>query len=186
MAVIKRRPDRGSVASRNVRLAKPSSSVTAEAILKSAAANGIRTVPLDIDKLVQAYGVSLKRRPLEDDISGHLKAGDTGWIITVNSLHHPRRQRFTLAHELGHFILHSGGDHRDFVDKALFRSDQTSPEETEANRFAAGLLMPSEEFKRFAKDQSSKVEDIAEYFGVSALAVRVRAKELGFKGHGLN
>lgn len=159
--------------------------VDAESIRKIAVEAGIETDPLDVEGLVRALGIKLVYKSLADDISGHLQQSDDGqWLITVNALHHPNRRRFTIAHELGHYFLHSR-DQNDFVDKILFRSSDSDPIEREANVFAAELLMPSAEFQNLIKQGTTMVEHLAQRFNVSAMAVRVRAKELGYKGHGL-
>ncbi|MEZ3136976.1 ImmA/IrrE family metallo-endopeptidase [Stutzerimonas kunmingensis] len=146
----------------------------------------INTAPLDVHSLTAALGIDLLCVPMDDEVSGELKCeeGADRWLIKVNALHHPNRQRFTIAHELAHFSLHRVG-RSDFVDQNFFRNGDSSPMEAEANRFASELLMPESEFRSAAKKLSGKIESIAQYFEVSVLAVRVRAKTLGMKGHGL-
>lgn len=153
-------------------------------IIEKAKLDGVKTEPLDLESLASKLGIKVIMKPMDDQISGHLSLQNGAWEIVVNSLHHWRRQRFTLAHELGHFFLHRW-KRQEFTDTVFFRNDEVSPMEAEANKFAAELLMPEAEFKRHLEEVSAKVEDLAEYFGVSALAVRVRAKRLGYQGHGL-
>src|SRR5438034_7962595 len=102
--------------------------------------------PVNVEAIAAAIGIVIRKTPTEDDVSGFLfKQGGVS-VIGVNALHHPNRQRFTIAHEIGHFML----DHFDqvHVDKAIVRlrneasSTGTFREEVEANRFAAELLMP--------------------------------------------
>jgi Zn-dependent peptidase ImmA (M78 family) len=183
MAVLTRKPKQQSRTPRS-ELKKPARSLSADQVRDMARRHNVRVSPLDVEELARSYGVTLKRRPLGDDISGHLKLENGRWQITTNSLHHPNRQRFTVAHELAHFLLHTG-DAEEFVDKKLFRDEARNPQESEANRFAGELLMPEEEFRSFVKETSSSVADIADHFAVSPLAVRTRARQLGFKGHGL-
>ena len=92
--------------------------------------------------------------------------------IYINKDLSPERKTFTLAHEFGHFILHNGcGKFRlDFFD---MYSDEEAKDETEANYFAASLLMPEERFLKFYEAGLDE-KSIAEYFGVSVAAVRVR------------
>ena len=183
MAVLTRRRPRQSAESPPT-LRKPTESVDPATILTTAQANGIATQPLDLEALVRSYGISLKRRALEQDISGHLKRTNDHWQITLNSLHHPNRQRFTLAHELAHFLLHPDQSTQ-FVDEKLFRDNSFNRIEREANQFAGALLMPEDEFRRVVRETNGAVSAIADYFAVSPLAVRMRARELGFTGHGL-
>jgi Zn-dependent peptidase ImmA (M78 family) len=122
------------------------------------------------------------------------KNGANGFIIYMNS-HKPYvRERFTLAHELGHLFLHMGYLHEktkwdsmtdnDFQDSAFFRlSDNYTQEENEANEFAASFLMPKTEFMDIAKknlfNNRYTIGPIAEHFQVSETAAINRGKWLG-------
>lgn len=105
--------------------------------------------------------------------------------IFISSLTSSQRDRFTVAHELGHYLLHfpmltkSDPSARmkatrwvDDSNKELIRT------EWEANWFAAGFLMPKDEFK--GKLTGSDIASVSEYFGVSEAAAKVRAKSFGF------
>jgi len=117
--------------------------------------------------------------------SGSLRKDKNGkWIMTINSLHHPHRQRFTIAHELGHYIKHTILK-ENFVDTTFFRNEESNPMEHEANKFAAELLMPKAPFEAYIKNISKQVEDLAKHFQVSSMAIRIRAKQLGYEGHNL-
>jgi Zn-dependent peptidase ImmA (M78 family) len=105
----------------------------------------------------------------------------------VNALHAPTRKRFTLAHELGHVILHrdvleTSGVH---VDKGILRRDNLASEgtddrEIEANNFAAELLMPEPLLKAALEGRNLDLEDdeavqaLAKRFNVSATALQYR------------
>jgi Zn-dependent peptidase ImmA (M78 family) len=122
------------------------------------------------------------------------KNGADGFIIYMNS-HKPYvRERFTLAHELGHLFLHMGYllektkwdsmSNNDFQDSAFFRlSDNYTQEENEANEFAAAFLMPKTEFIDVAKKNLSNscytIGPIADHFQVSETAAINRGKWLG-------
>ncbi len=81
---------------------------------------------------------------LPDHISGLLTHDDDGYFIIVNASHHPNRKRFTVAHEIAHFIRHRHAIGDGIQDNALYRSHLSSRQETEANRLAADILMPWE------------------------------------------
>src|SRR5689334_6425822 len=108
----------------------------------------IRKLPIPVEKVAEKCGVRVKTAALEGDISGFLFRRKGKAIIAVNAMHPFVRQRFTLAHELGHFILEHTGDF--FVDRKviLFRDGNsgagTNRHEIDANRFAAELLMPED------------------------------------------
>jgi Zn-dependent peptidase ImmA (M78 family) len=104
----------------------------------------IQELPIPVDASAEELGVSLRYEPLEGGLSGVLfRDHGGGQVIGVNSLHAPVRQRFTIAHELGHLRLHEDAL---YVDGLVRRDDKSSlaldPQEIEANAFAAELLMP--------------------------------------------
>lgn len=93
--------------------------------------------------------------------------------IFINKKMSGRRQRFTLAHELGHFFLHNG-EVKLRIDDLDYSKDNHN-EETEANYFAASLLMPKDILKR-KLDEGLSIEQLSEYFDVSEVAVQNRIK----------
>lgn len=158
---------------------------TPEKVLEYAAQEGLDTEPLDVVGVASSLGIKIRYEAMDDEASGRLERSGSGdWFMHINSLHHPNRQRFTIAHEIAHRFLH-GDVQNEFSDKIFFRSGEQTPMEAAANRYAATLLMPEDRFKAFVERQSSRVEDIANHFGVSSLAVRFRAKSLGYTGHGV-
>src|SRR6188474_1010378 len=91
---------------------------------------------------------SVEELELDDDLSGALLPVDAGkWLIVVNTLHSETRRRFTVAHEIGHLLLHQytapHADRRMKLRDAR-SSEGSALEEIEANQFASELLMPSE------------------------------------------
>ncbi|KPZ01417.1 ImmA/IrrE family metallo-endopeptidase [Pseudomonas syringae] len=159
---------------------------TVAQLLELARRKGVETSPLDVQKLLSVLGVELLSVPMKDEISGVLSRLENkdGWVVKVNALHHPNRQRFTIAHEIGHYCRHRW-QQKEFQDLNFFRNGDSNPMEAEANRFASELLMPEQTFKEKVRLFAGSIEAIAQYFKVSTLAVRVRAKNLGMKGHGL-
>ncbi|EKO3466648.1 ImmA/IrrE family metallo-endopeptidase [Vibrio fluvialis] len=143
-------------------------------IIDIAKENSVATTPLDLPSLCHVLGIGIKYIPLENNISGKLHHDGSRWVINVNSLHHPRRQRFTIAHELGHYFLHRGSQDK-YEDTTFHRGKDYSQKELEADNFAGALLMPKDEFTRFIRNNSNKIDDIAEYFGTSSLAIKKRA-----------
>jgi len=87
------------------------------------------------------------------------------------------RDRFTIAHELGHYLLQYK---KGMGVRAAGRSPGPSNErvEWEANWFAAGLLMPEDVFREKLTSSNHDIEELAKYFGVSRKAVEIRAKDL--------
>lgn len=132
-------------------------------------------LPLDVFSLVSALGLRLVKVPMEENTSGFFQIKDGMYEVGVNSLHHPNRQRFTVAHEIGHYILHRS--HGTFKDGLLFRKNQFNVQEKEANLFASVLLMPRFEFESALRVGS--IEEVARKFGVSKQAAEYRLVGLG-------
>lgn len=142
--------------------------------------------PIDVIRMIESEGINLVVDDMDDDHSGFLLVENGAATVAINSEHHPNRQRFTAAHELGHYVLHSQGRDRFFVDKAYFRgpsaSAGTETQEIEANRFAACLLMPAELLKDYAS--RARLTDLEVYrlstaFQVSEQAMTLRLANLG-------
>ncbi|MBF6672459.1 ImmA/IrrE family metallo-endopeptidase [Glutamicibacter sp. FBE19] len=120
------------------------------------------------------------------DVSSKLLGDES---LTVNSasdftIHLPpltseRRDRFTIAHELGHYFLHYLQPSLD--GKFRFGRGRRNRAETQANYFAASLLMPESKFRDAYIEYSGDDWAIADAFGVSPQAVNVRAQSLGLK-----
>jgi Zn-dependent peptidase ImmA (M78 family) len=158
---------------------------TPEKFLGFVAAQGITPVPLDVKAIANKFGIEIQYADLKDKLSGILsKTGKNNWVIQVNENHHPNRQRYTIAHELAHFCLHR---HLKpvFEDQTFFRGVELCKEEWQANEFASNILMPEDKFRELVRSGKNDIEDVAQEFGVSTLALRIRAKSLGMSGHGL-
>ena len=63
----------------------------------------VTTPPVPIDRIAKLLGIQLRFSPLDEELSGMIFIRDKVPIVGVNSLHHPNRQRFTLAHEMRTF-----------------------------------------------------------------------------------
>jgi Zn-dependent peptidase ImmA (M78 family) len=159
---------------------------TPDKLLKFAEFNRIPTLPLGVAEVAKKIGIHIEVLPLKNDLSGILYKDEKNnkWVIQVNSNHHPNRQRYTIAHELGHFCLHKHLEHI-FEDHIFFRGGESSPVEWQANDFASTILIPENKFRELVRSGNREIEELAEIFQVSTLALRIRAKNLGMSGHGL-
>lgn len=152
---------------------------------------------VDAEGIARALGIVVRRASFEGSLSGFLVFGPDGVpYIGVNSDHNLRRQRFTIAHELGHFMLHEKSvPHMDAGQggfRARLRNDLSSEgvdqKEVEANLFAAELLMPAAWLERDLKGQppidmfetDSLILDLARSYGVSTRALTIRLTKLGY------
>lgn len=92
------------------------------------------------------------------------------WIIALNESESPTRQRFSLLHEYKHVIDHG-------QQQALYASEREA--ELAADYFAACVLMPKRDLKRIYCTVTQRVEALADYFGVSPSALRIRLEQTG-------
>lgn len=139
-------------------------------------------LPVPLISIANAMGLRVfKQQNL--DCSGKIFLDENGNArIVFNSDEATVRQRFTIAHEIGHFSLgHLKPGHTAYRDDAAhFSSNVRDPEEIAANKFAARLLMPADSIKTaFLKMGKLSVEDMAEMFNVSTVAMRYRLINLG-------
>jgi Zn-dependent peptidase ImmA (M78 family) len=145
---------------------------------------GIETAPVPVERIAQDLGAQITYEPFEGEISGMLYRHAGRAVIGVNSRHATTRQRFTVAHEIGHLLMHKGQPV--FIDRFVRvnrRDGQSSREEVQANAFAAELLMPrgivQEEFDRVAPrwgyhTSQDLVAALAKRFEVSPAAMQYR------------
>lgn len=128
----------------------------------------------------------------DNKLSGLIEKNENEWSIFVDSKDPLVRQRFTIAHELGHYFSYKAGKlSKDPLDKAgeltdvayLGRPNGTQPVanpiETEANRIAAELLMPNDVVSSMV-ELGETTDEMAEKLGVSASALGFRLQNLGY------
>ena len=138
-------------------------------------------LPVDPVKIAQQLGISVFTDELDQGVSGMLiKEKGRDAEIYLNRTDHKNRQRFTCAHELGHYIKRTNdkGDlNFAFVDsRDALASQGTHQDEIYANQFAAELLMPEREVR--AKRKQADLTQLAYLFGVSTEAMKYRLVNL--------
>jgi hypothetical protein len=132
--------------------------------------------PDEIDLIALAHKAGelrIQEGGLENAEGRIVAPGKTGGTIRVKAGLNPGRRRFTIAHEIGHYILHprEGLDHEDNAKNFTIWTD--GAEEAEANLFAAELLMPEFLFRpRSWKEVPSLalIDNLAKEFSTSTLA----------------
>ena len=152
--------------------------------------------PIPVERIARLRGAEVRYVSFEGEVSGLLAHEGTHTIIGVNALHSRTRQRFTIAHELGHLELNHldlHGDNEIHVDrhfKVMLRDEKSSqasdPMEIEANAYAAELLMPASMLisERELRSDGVDLEDdvfirnLAHRYKVSAQAMTFRLSNL--------
>lgn len=147
--------------------------------------------PIPVAQIARTQGLDVVIRSIDGGTSGFIaKTGPSSGLIGVNSQHARPRQRFTIAHELGHhFLSSSEGLHVDQDEPILWFRDDTSAQgvdvhEIQANRFAAELLMPHRmllaDVEQLGQDRLADlgIRDLAEKYEVSPDAMKIRLQQL--------
>jgi Zn-dependent peptidase ImmA (M78 family) len=150
---------------------------------------GINELPVPVEELAISLGAEIAYEAFDGDVSGMLYRSEGHTLIGVNSRHAQTRQRFTIAHECAHLVMHEGTPM--FIDRFVrvnWRDGASNQQEAEANSFAAELLMP----RRFVEEEVDRVVSkhskvtpqelaarLAKRFDVSAEAMQYRLANLG-------
>jgi len=153
---------------------------TADALLEAA---GVTSLPIRIDEIVFGCGVRILPWDFDNNIDGLVVQLDAGAVIWVNRSQAKTRQRFTLAHELGHHLLrHVDEFHLDLGGDLSPNATGEHPDynwraERAANEFAANLLMPASMIRQ-ASAETTDVSVLASQFNVSPAAMGFRLTSL--------
>ncbi len=149
---------------------------------------GTNGPPVAVEGIARAHGAQITYETFDGQVSGMLIRDEDRVIIGVNSTHVPVRQRFTIAHEIGHLVMHKGRPV--FIDRLVRvneRDGSSDKEERQANAFAAELLMPrsfvTAEVERIFTKRSQimpeqLIEELAARFEVSSAAMGYRLANL--------
>lgn len=145
----------------------------AQRVARQAGVEGV--IPVPLERIAHSLGFESLAFNGQPDLAGAIEYSKKR--IFVNSNDPATRQRFTLAHELGHAVLHAGQDVMDY--RKNFEGFQSDRKEMEANAFAADLLMPDSLFRTAWMTRERNFARMATLFGVSAHAAEIKAKNLG-------
>ncbi|MEA3052457.1 MAG: hypothetical protein QOG72_1360 [Sphingomonadales bacterium] len=142
------------------------------------------TAPVRLSQLAKALGVPVKAATLAPGISGEIRPTGEGFVIRINRHDPSKRQRFTVAHELAHFLLHSDQINTGISDDVLYRSSLSDQREAQANRLAADILMPDDLVLASVEEAreigvGDLVLYLAEQFSTSEGAMRIKLDQLG-------
>lgn len=149
----------------------------AEQLADRFSGDGVRT---NLDNLIRVLNVHIH---YEDSYESSILAKDGSFQINIPEMTSRLRDRFTIAHELGHYILHYQivrDDCRPDLPIVFHRGDHDYAE-TQANIFASALLMPETKYRRVFNQYQGDLTKVADAFEVSYAAAEVRAKTLNLK-----
>lgn len=146
--------------------------------------------PIKIEEILKEFKITIMENDFPEDSKIDallIRKGENAFIV-LNENKPKRRQRFSLAHELGHFLMH--GNDELYLDKNITETfiftrtaDKKDDNELEANYFAAELLMPSNLIERdfpnyYIQDPENFISKMAEDYEVSEPALTYKLKEL--------
>lgn len=134
----------------------------------------------DLQSIAEAKGLAIRSANLPSGVSGALIKDaryntPSGFVVLTEKTESAARQRFTAAHEIGHFELHKHLIGDGVQDNYLLRSDRLSTwVEVEANKYAADLLMPYDRIDEAMQQGITSPKALAAAFGVSEIAMAIR------------
>ena len=160
----------------------------------------VTAAPVPVEKIAIDLGAQVRFKEFDDDLSGMIYIKGSSPIIGVNSLHPENRQRFTIAHEIAHLVLHrhliADYVHVDKRFPVLMRdassASGTQRMEMEANNFAAELLMPTSLLSPMLKkngfdiDEEEPLKELSRKFRVSEQALAYRIRNISYSGSDLD
>jgi hypothetical protein len=140
----------------------------------------LTSAPVDVMEVARRLGLGIYVSDLAKGVSGALVHDpsyetESGFVIFVDDSEAYVRQRFTAAHEIGHFVLHRDRIGEGIEDNYLLRSEGFSNwMEAQANRFAADLLMPFDLINALISQGVKDVPSLAKRLEVSEIAMGIR------------
>lgn len=142
-----------------------------------------QSAPVNVGAIARDLGLSVYLdRQMPSDIAGKIVREAAGspsrYSIYVNASDPARRQRFTLAHEIAHFVLHRDLIGDGLIDDGMYRSKLGGEYERQANRLAADMLMPAGLVRGYYRGGMISYADLSGAFDVSTEAIRIRLQEL--------
>jgi Zn-dependent peptidase ImmA (M78 family) len=141
----------------------------------------MQQAPVDLESLARSLGLHVHTaHHWGDNISGKIECQIDGpCVVTINGKHSLKRQRFTLAHEIAHFVLHREKIGDGITDDGRYRSLASfDSEEREANRYAAAILMPHRLVREAYDTGCNTARDLSRKFDVSEAVAEIRMREL--------
>lgn len=142
----------------------------------------LSNTPVQLGALAKDLGLEVYKSPLKPGISGLIEPSQTsksGFRIKINRHESVERQRFTLAHEISHYLLHKDFIRSGVIDNTMYRSSLSSKQEIEANKLASKIVMPDAAVNELRRNYSGiafdeMVHKMAADLRVSEPAMRIK------------
>lgn len=138
-----------------------------------------RALPIAVGAIAKDLGIRVLKSTMPGSVSGEIREVDGVVTIKVNRHDIKERQRFTIAHEIAHYLLHRDRIAGGITDDVLYRSKLSDELEWQANRLAADIIMPASLiFSALQENADLKSDDrykkVAEMAEVSLAAIKIR------------
>ncbi len=139
--------------------------------------------PVKLGQLAKELGVSIRVSSMPTGVSGQISREGNQYVIRVNRNEARERQRFTIGHELSHYLLHRNvidSSPDGITDTVLYRSGAPERIEYEANRLAAEIVMPMPLIEKELRENfggvvtEATIEGLASRFEVSKAAMEIK------------
>lgn len=146
---------------------------------------------IDVIKIAESLGLRVMSVDFKNDGSANIVYNNDSeqFIIYVNSKQKKERQRFSIAHEIAHYLLHKNEiKEKGKVDRIGYDS-LSNEQEREADKLAAQILIPENTIKKKLSElrhqeneiiKSNTVIELASYFKVSIAVIAIKLRELGY------
>ena len=138
-----------------------------------------QNAPVNVEAIARDLGLSVYLdRQMPADIAGKIVRSPSGYSLYIIAADPTRRRRFTLAHEIAHFVLHRDLIGDDLIDDGMYRSKLGGQYERQANRLSADILMPLGLVRGYYRGGTTSYAELGDIFDVSTDAIRIRLQEL--------
>lgn len=139
--------------------------------------------PVDVVRLAESFGLKVWERDLPNGVAGQIifdrkNGGTSGYSIIVAKDPSAQRKRFTVAHEIAHYLLHKTLIGDGLTDNALYHSGLSTLQEVQANKLAADILMPFDLIEQEMRAGATSLDELAKRFDVTRQAIAVRLGDL--------
>lgn len=149
----------------------------AQNVLKLA---GIAAAPVDINKVALALNIKVVPYDFPDKRRGMVYLDEKVKVIGINKNNPLNLQRFTVAHELGHYINGHAHFNEVYMENEKYKyADSHFQQEREADMFAAEILMPKEFLISDLDEIGLDIKKLTEKYQVSEQAMHIRLSSLG-------